>query len=346
MRLLAALAVVVDHAGYYTQERLDPAAFHWIEGGKGVDLFFVISGFVMIVTSRSLQSLDDGWIRFSLHRIVRIVPLYWTVTTIKALSVIVLPSAALHADLTLYNYFTSLFFVPAYNSAGNVHPLLHPGWTLNFEMFFYALFALTMFLRWNPLVMLGSIFLTLSASSVFVTPQWPPISFYFDSITLDFLFGMVLAMRAGDMARRPLVGVFALAIGLVLLFSPSVSDVFPAAPRCLANGLPAALAIWGALNLEGIARKYNHRLADIGAEASYAMYLVPPIVAPGVPVLFHRLGFGNPSICILVTIITSVLAGVLVTKFFDLPLTNWIRRTFLAAYFSRPREVYQFAKAG
>jgi exopolysaccharide production protein ExoZ len=257
-----------------------------------------------------------------------------------------LPSAALHADLTLYNYFASLFFVPAHNNAGNIHPILHPGWTLNFEMFFYALFALTLFLRWNPLVMLGSIFLTLSASSVFVTPQWPPISFYFDSITLNFLFGMVLAVRAKDMALRPLVGVFALAIGLILLFGSFISDAFPAAPRCLANGLPAALAIWGALNLEGIARKYSHRLIDIGAEASYAMYLVPPITAPGIPVMFHRLGFSNPTVCILVTIIASVLAGVLVTKFFDLPLTNWIRRTFLAAYFSRPQEAYQFAKAG
>jgi exopolysaccharide production protein ExoZ len=346
MRLLAALAVVVDHAGYYTQERLDPAAYHWMQGGKGVDLFFVISGFVMIVTSRNLQSRNDGWIRFALHRLVRIVPLYWTATTIKALSVIIVPSAALHADLTLYNYFASLFFIPAYNNGGNIHPILHPGWTLNFEMFFYALFALSLFLRWNPLAMLGSLFLTLSVSSVFVTPQWPPIAFYFDSITLNFLFGMVLATRTKDMAQRPLVGVFALAIGLMLLFSPFISDLLPAAPRCVTNGLPAALAIWGALNLEDIVRKYSHRLIDIGAEASYAMYLVPPITAPAIPVVFHHLGFSDPAICILVTFIVSVLAGVLVTKFYDLPLTNWIRRTFLAAYFSRPREVYQFAKAG
>ncbi|MGB8899043.1 MAG: acyltransferase family protein, partial [Methylocella sp.] len=60
LRFLAAILVVMVHATLYTKERLDPTFGIWSPGAAGVDIFFVISGFVMVVSSRKLMTQPAG----------------------------------------------------------------------------------------------------------------------------------------------------------------------------------------------------------------------------------------------------------------------------------------------
>src|SRR5450755_3134559 len=74
LRAVAALLVVIYHAFDMWGERVDTmsSGSSWANGAAGVDIFFVISGFVMVVSSRRLMSQAGAWRTFIQHRIVRI----------------------------------------------------------------------------------------------------------------------------------------------------------------------------------------------------------------------------------------------------------------------------------
>ena len=83
LRAVAALLVVLLHALETWGERVDPAApgVNWENGASGVDIFFIISGFVMVISSQRLVDRPGAWRTFLQHRVIRIVPLYWLLTT-------------------------------------------------------------------------------------------------------------------------------------------------------------------------------------------------------------------------------------------------------------------------
>src|SRR4030095_15095732 len=97
LRAVAALLVVVYHVFDMWSLRVNPSppGATWANGAAGVDIFFVISGFVMVVSSRRMAAQPGAWRTFIEHRIVRIAPLYWLATTAKLAFVFLL------ADLTL-----------------------------------------------------------------------------------------------------------------------------------------------------------------------------------------------------------------------------------------------------
>src|SRR5262245_51871513 len=96
LRALAALFVVGYHCTLLLHETFYPGFTPWDNGNSGVDLFFVISGFIMIVSSQSLAREADGWRRFISLRIVRIVPLYWLTTLAKLALIVAIPEFARH----------------------------------------------------------------------------------------------------------------------------------------------------------------------------------------------------------------------------------------------------------
>ncbi|MEY9103377.1 peptidoglycan/LPS O-acetylase OafA/YrhL [Sinorhizobium fredii] len=135
LRAAAALAVVVFHAAEKT-------GHDFAVGAAGVDVFFVISGFIMWVISdrRPLTPAKFIW-----DRIRRIVPIYWFATAVMIAGALagLFPNLA----LTLDHVLASLFFIPFRSpSSGEIWPLLVQGWTLNFEMLFYAVFAASLLL--------------------------------------------------------------------------------------------------------------------------------------------------------------------------------------------------------
>ena len=139
LRGLAALLVVFHHSII----QLAPVRDHYAHvefGQAGVDIFFVISGFV-IYLSNAKGRLGSG--EFLKRRIIRIVPLYWLATLAVVAVAVVAPRFFATTTLTAQDVAQSLLFVPAYSAAfpGQIWPVLVPGWSLNYEMFFYLVFA-------------------------------------------------------------------------------------------------------------------------------------------------------------------------------------------------------------
>lgn len=107
-------------------------------GAFGIDLFFVISGFVMslLLTYKTMKS---PW-KFYIKRIIRIVPLYYLFTTITLTLTLIKPDLFNSTTFDLLNFFKSLLFIPYIKEDGTLHPFLPVGWTLNYEFFLFLHF--------------------------------------------------------------------------------------------------------------------------------------------------------------------------------------------------------------
>ena len=266
LRGLAAVAVVAYHT-----DRMSTGL-----GQAGVDVFFVISGFIMVHVS-GREPLPLAFLR---ARIVRLVPLYWLVTLV---------AAAVTGVTDRAHILLSLAFWPHLSPDGLSSPVLMQGWSLNFEMQFYILFAATLLLpeRRRLLALTGMIAtfagLTVAASSI-----RGDSAFNFFPIMLEFLGGAWLcwAWQRGWVQRLP-AGLL-LAAGLALL-AVQAQWPTPVPWRCLQWGVPALMIVAGAVGLEAS----GHLPAVPGlralGDASYSLYLTFYLLLDGLHPVLARL---------------------------------------------------------
>src|SRR5215467_252489 len=141
LRALAAVLVTICHAQAEIAKigglasAWPPAALANL-AGFGVDLFFVISGFIMVYSTDQLFGTAHGPMEFLKRRLLRIVPLYWIVTSLYLALTLLIPEFAkgYPAGFLIASY----LFIPAARPDGVIEPLVGQGWTLNYEMLFYV----------------------------------------------------------------------------------------------------------------------------------------------------------------------------------------------------------------
>jgi peptidoglycan/LPS O-acetylase OafA/YrhL len=293
LRAVAALAVFVGHLSteLYDTAHWDPLPHITIPAG-GVDLFFVISGFIMVHTSRDMFGRATMRREFVRRRLIRIVPLYWMISGVLAAHAIVRYGAAglTAANLSPGLIISSFFFVPWPRPDGDMTPLLAVGWTLSYEMFFYLLFALSLALPRRAAVG-ATAFMLLAAVAVAVPGGGPPgpSAGWPALIAVEFIYGMAIALLASHVklsraATLSLLGVGG--AGLVLVAQASPQSEF----RFALWGIPCALVVAGAtLHKFPLASRVWTPLIVLG-NASYALYLVHPFM--NVPRLAARRIFG------------------------------------------------------
>ncbi len=209
LRAFAAVGVVVYHA--LAPWNLFPL------GAAGVDIFFVLSGFLMFtLTARR----PIGPARFLLDRAARIAPLYWlaTLATFAA-------STASRAGIPLVSrspvlLLQSLLFLPRGPSPAPVYPTLFVGWTLDYEVFFYLVFAgmLTLGAR-RRLPAMTACFGALVLLGALIHPRDCTLSTYANPIILEFLAGAWIAACFERSAPGQTLG---RAVGLALVFAAPV----------------------------------------------------------------------------------------------------------------------------
>lgn len=144
LRAIAAVIVVAAHA--FAHPLAAPPLWTWIAGRIGVTLFFVISGFIMtLITPAGRFDPKD----FLLRRLLRICPLYWSITLLTALIAATSLPVFRHTQLDFAHLFGSILFIPMYRpgNPGAIEPFVKLGWTLNYEIFFYLIFSSLFFLQ-------------------------------------------------------------------------------------------------------------------------------------------------------------------------------------------------------
>jgi exopolysaccharide production protein ExoZ len=311
-RFLAAFLVVYYHAaGFLLSEnhRIGLTTSLADYGWAGVDLFFVISGVVISLTSRGLD-----WRKFIAKRSQRILPLYFGFA---------LPSLvvyALHGDLGWRYVLATLALWPVTDQI--VSPIVFGGWTLCFEALFYAATALVLWRR-------SAIFPLLALYVVaLVHPTTPLLHYLGNPIILEFLAGVVIAH-----APRPRWSIAAIPAGVLLLalLHPFAfqGDHSPAnmlagqdmAGRVLIAGLPCALIIWGALGVN----LRSGPLTYLG-DASYSIYLTQGPVLLALAKLCTRLPLIPADVVLIGSSAMVVLVGCRIYELFEKPALAFLRR--------------------
>jgi exopolysaccharide production protein ExoZ len=329
MRGCAALSVALAHAA--TQFPGAGTILRVASAQAGVDVFFVISGFIMVYVTETRRQTGA---EFFLNRCARIVPNYWLYTAITAALALAAHSFFRETTFTVPHFVLSMLFIAHPNPAipGSPSPLLRPGWTLNFEMFFYLIFALS-FSAWKRRVWItgGAI-----AALVLIGLLFPFDSVvyrvYTSPIMFEFVLGMILAVLY--LIGLPSVpGIVSLLIAtggvLAIVAAPFAADA-PHRIRVLCFGLPA-FAIVGATLLvgdmgRGAAGKLLTRLGD----ASYSIYLTHPFTVSGCRVLVRKLHLEPHTMTgqlafVFVAVIAAALVGVLAYQWIETRLIQWTR---------------------
>lgn len=284
LRAIAAMMVVWVHG----REQ-----FEWIKlqfpsaaGSNGVDLFFVISGFIMVYTTYG-KTLTPG--SFLARRLARIAPLYWLGTLAIVAIAFLAPAVLQRTIISVPHVLASLAFIPMLSPSfpGQMWPLLVPGWTLNYEMAFYGVFALTLLApqRIRIYLLCASLALLVASSALFNFNGI--LDFYTNAIVLTFAAGSILGSLycAGRLRRSKPMGLALMIAGVACWLVALSLDL---GPRVIAAGLPACLVVLGACIMPSFGLNWLGWLRRLG-DASYSIYLGHLFLLGMLRVVWHRL---------------------------------------------------------
>jgi exopolysaccharide production protein ExoZ len=326
LRAIAACFVLAAHTFQGLNE--PQAGGLWGFGIYGVDLFFVISGFVMVYTTSRKPVTPAA---FFINRIIRIVPLYWALTFLVYAMVIVAPSLFQATSSDPVELLKSLFFVAFEKSNGQVQPTLFLGWTLNYEMLFYALFAAGLTIRSvKARVLAVCALLALLALIGGTVPADAPVArFYTSSLMLEFGYGMLIGLAHERIGSKPpalALGAALVVIGLVLLvLGPRDTGGL----RFLTAGLPAAAVVWGAIALEARGWRITSPALLLLGAASYSLYLTHMFPVGAIEHVAGRLGLDHgwlvPATAVL-SFAAAIAAAVAVHLVLERPVDRALRR--------------------
>ncbi|WP_110649555.1 acyltransferase family protein [Salinicola peritrichatus] len=261
LRALAALMVVFHHVILHADSygvSLIYMNFLSGWGASGVDIFFVISGFVMVYTQMRVKRTPMGFLK---NRIERIVPIYWLLTLVMVSLLLLMPALFREKTFDLVWFVTSMTMTSQFFTGS--HPIINVGWTLEYEMLFYVLFACSLVLRG----LFGTVLMT-SALLGFVY-----LLGYSDAIIFEFMLGMGVAYafraRIGAALGYPLLLAGGLLLGMSLIVELGWHRLF-------VWGVPAALIVMGACYVPQI----NNAMVLFLGEASYSIYLTHMFALP------------------------------------------------------------------
>lgn len=328
LRAVAALMVVAHHATIMLGERNHLPIGNWFNGASGVDLFFVISGFVMTISSAPLRSVAHPARTFLARRLERVVPLYWLVTTAKVAVLLLVPALGLNAIGNARYVLDSYLFVASYNPEGALEPVVVVGWTLNYEMGFYLLFAAALLLRRRWLWVVLPSLLGLAMWRMMHVPVGPvPLQFFQNTLLLEFLFGTLLGVGVQWVRRVPW------GVGLVLAASGFLPLLLWPAPmfsveRGVLWGVPALAVVAGAISLEARWGAHTPRWFLALGDASYSIYLSHTFALPAIGLLLGHMrqgGAGEVPLALLGVVVCATVAGELVYRWVERPMTRWFK---------------------
>ncbi len=323
LRALAAAAVVLlhvaDEAGSLagTPGR---SPYRWIDAlplEAGVDLFFVISGFVMVWASWDAFGRAGAVAPFVARRLMRIVPLYWLLSAATVAVALAAPGAVSDGLRDGWGYVAASFaFLPWRRLDGFVQPVLRLGWTLEYEMLFYALVACALPVPRRlalPALLVALALLAAAGQAVAFTAT--PLAFWTDPIVLEFALGIAVAVAA----RRGWHGLRAGAAALTaaLLLAALAPD---GTTRALVYGVPAAALVACSLSCTTLPR-WLMLLGD----ASYALYLVHPFPMRALRVAFAGLHWLDVPLYLGVTMALCIGLAVALHLLLEQPMLRWGR---------------------
>lgn len=284
LRFLASFLVLVAHSTLASDRDLGFDTFSTFSaGGRGVDIFFVISGFIISYVNFNTNGDRADYL---LKRIIRVAPPYWLATAVMLMVAILTPHLLKSTGVDPLHVLFSFLFIPwDHPVATSTFPLLHVGWTLNYEMLFYFLFAIFLGRDLLSRTLLTSLLIvTLVLAGVFFAPQQEPLMAWTAPILMEFVYGMGIALWWKGYSQAPITrhaGVTAglllvamIAVGLIL-FLPYDGDLVMVGTgeRWFTAGIPAAILVASMLALDKQGKMPSLRFLKLLGDGSYSLYI-------------------------------------------------------------------------
>lgn len=335
LRGVAAFLVVIAHVIEHPLTQIPNAVF--VTGRFGVEIFFVISGFIIMYVTPDGPFAPFG---FAARRILRIVPLYWACTVAVFALAIVAPSAFKQTTADWNYLLHSLAFVPMPRpgSLDDWRPLLKLGWSLQYEMFFYLLIALLFWChsRMQRAVVVTALLVPLVLASLVVEPRADLVAHYANVNHMGFIVGVWLAVahragvfdriRAGAFAPAAAVATVAVAATAVLYGEtmPEILGIVDHTPMTIA----AAAIVATGLYAEAWSRGRNAVLERVG-DWSYSLYLTHMFVVGAAWSVAGKLHLASPIALVglgIGTVAVSLVVAAVSWRLIEVPANAFGRR--------------------
>jgi peptidoglycan/LPS O-acetylase OafA/YrhL len=308
-------------------------------GTFGVDLFFVISGFVISLSANRLTGPSAAG-NFLWHRFRRINPVYYAATLLMLLTWI--PGFIRHTQPPIIgSQLTSSVTLLRY--PGWVPPLLFQAWTLSYEWYFYLVVFALILLRIRRkergiIVLFGGM---IALGWLLQGKEIGILGFYTDPYLFEFILGVIIGYWAtrrspdkriawGLLIPGIILSVFWLTSGRAdLSQGPSLQTPFYLNLHAFGWGLAAALIVAGCVFLEKSGTPFFHRHPFILllGDASYSIYLFHMIVLGAIDAIYLKWGlFLPPDLAILLQAIAMVAGSLLFYKWAEQPLLKILRK--------------------
>jgi exopolysaccharide production protein ExoZ len=333
-RGIAANLVVFSHLflveAKYTAGSVLPA--FTLYGVAGVDLFFVISGFIMV----AVAGRDTGPIEFLWRRATRIYPTYWLVSLAVLAVAIAAPTIVNSSIQVPISLWRSFFLIP-----DRTLPLLAVGWTLIHEMYFYLVFAIFLALRISlpaSLIGWGVLLFVIWAAVPDRVAASPILRLVTNPLTLEFIMGAFVGIQWRKRQMSGVIGAGAIGLSWLALSICYVAPVLSLttsphfdAWRVAMFGIPSALLVYALTGFEQLYRKARPtELLVVLGDWSYATYLVHVLVISAIGrtvVILAPAGGVNASVALIaIGLLAANIAGAGIHILFERPTINWLRK--------------------
>lgn len=273
---------------------------------------------------------------FVYNRLSRIVPLYFLFTTLMIFVMIVLPAGVKEARLDIWQIITSYTFIPYERYDGRIAPVLSLGWTLNYEVFFYLLFACVMWLPARRAAVSSiAIMVVLAAVGVFMPSQSPaPLRAWTFNIILEFAMGVAIALsyeRFGKTYAKTIwPALILVSTGMLSLYFLNLPGHPEWMPRFVSAGIPMAVVVSASVLLVPAALEQRlPRWSVALGDSSYSLYLSHRFVQRPIQIILTRLSL-DPSVIgglyMLLAVSGAIAVGHLVFVVLERPLLRRLRR--------------------
>jgi len=339
VRFLSALGVIFAHVELYEFHSTHAPLDLFSLGACGVDVFFVISGFVMVHVLQGVPRNSLTAAQFFVRRMARIVPLYFAFTV-----VVIIGSWLVSKTQSPHNLSFTRFFSPGKLNwdiieqsitfrRWDMQPVYEVGWTLQYEFWFYVLVTLMIATRINVYAFFAAYTAVIVAAARLVPfPRMNPVEFMLlDPLMLEFAFGAVLYQifeRSKRFHGSAWLSASLLSAAGFLFFSysdPYMLDAVGVYSRALLWGGGAFFFVFFFLQLEG---KFRPQRAFIYlGNASYSIYLTHWIVLAISQFLFWRAGWfpsGSISVYVYTSVAITLFASLATYRFVEKPLGKWL----------------------
>ena len=299
LRAIAAFFVLLSHVSEKNMGMFGGEMLHfWYEAGEfGVDIFFIVSGFIMSYTTQNLHQTPYAFATFIKKRIVRIIPLYWLLTFVALAVFMVVPDKVNSSDNLVTVPLQSFFLFPV--QQGEAY-LLNVGWTLRNEFIFYFIFSLGLIFSKN----IGTFIVMMILSLLMLIPSLYDISHlhayyhnFLNHLFFEFALGMLLFILTQKIKNVPnLLSLSFIVIGFVLFYLLQSNIIEFTNIRGVDSGFIALMICFGFVFLEPILAIKPVELFMMLGAASYSTYLLHPFILSAARMAYNKIdGFSSLS---------------------------------------------------